>query len=153
MTAAQESFISSTYWTERIGPVAAVATIQEMLARNVPKHLCQIGNKLREGLKQAAKHYSIPLKIHGIPPLTIFSFDCGASSQAIHTLFTQEMLKRGFLASKAFYATYAHQDEHLNAYFERVDEVFSLIAKAYSEGTVMELLQGPIAHTGFKRLA
>jgi len=29
MSAAQESFISSTYWTEKIGPAAAIATIKK----------------------------------------------------------------------------------------------------------------------------
>lgn len=153
MQAAQKSFISSTYWTERIGPSAALATIKKMLDCNVPDHLCKIGNELRVGLTQAAHRHSLPLKIHGIPPLTIISFDCGEQAQPMRTLFTQEMLKRGILAAGSFYSTYSHQSEHIKIYLDNVDEVFSLIAEACRLDNLGELLAGPTAHVGFKRLA
>ncbi|MGH9345269.1 MAG: aminotransferase class III-fold pyridoxal phosphate-dependent enzyme, partial [Terriglobia bacterium] len=41
MQAAQESFISSTYWTERIGPAAALATIRKHRRCDVSKQLHQ----------------------------------------------------------------------------------------------------------------
>ncbi|MGD0283571.1 MAG: hypothetical protein ABSB95_14555 [Dissulfurispiraceae bacterium] len=71
----------------------------------------------------------------------------------MHTLFTQEMLRRGFLASKAFYATYAHKSRHVNAYAAAIDEVFSLIAEGVKAGRIGALLKSPMAHAGFKRLA
>jgi len=48
MEAAQDSFISSTYWTDKIGPVAALATINKMQRLNVPEHLISIGKKIQE---------------------------------------------------------------------------------------------------------
>lgn len=153
MEAAQKTFISSTYWTERIGPAAALATIKKMQSHNVPEHLCQIGNRIREIWKESAEEYRLKINVQGIPPLSTFSFEYGDNSQAIHTLFTQEMLKRGFLASKAFYATYAHKDSHVNAYFEAIEDVFNVIIKALENNMVIKFLRGPISHTGFKRLA
>src|SRR3989338_2513689 len=38
MEKAQETFISSTYWTERIGPVSALATVKKLKGENVPAH-------------------------------------------------------------------------------------------------------------------
>lgn len=152
MQAAQESFISSTYWTERIGPVAAVATIRKMQKHNVPKHLCRIGKMVTEGWKRSAEAHDLKIKTAGIPPLTTFSFE-HERSQAMHTLFTQEMLDRGFLASKSLYASYSHTNAHVSKYLETVDEVFEIIEKAVEKGTVENLLRGPIAQTGFKRLA
>ncbi len=152
MQAAQSSFISSTYWTERVGPAAALATIRKHQRCNVSKHLIEVGKRIQSGWRLAADGAGLAIGIIGIPPLSHFSFDY-ENSQAIHTLFTQLMLDRGFLATKAFYATYAHQDCHVQSYLEAVDETFALIAKAIERDEVEELLEGPVAHSGFRRLA
>lgn len=153
MEAAQKTFISSTYWTERIGPAAALAMIGKMERRDVPAHLIATGAKVQKLWTAAAQKHGLSVKVHGIQPLSIFGLDYGGQSQALHTLFTQEMLRRGFLSSKAFYATYAHKAAHLAAYAEALDEVFARIAGALDRGAVTEALHGPIAHSGFKRLA
>ena len=153
MEAAQKTFISSTYWTEKIGPTAALATIRKMRSCNVPEHLNRTGNSVRRIWKDNAERYGLKIKVHGIPPLSILSFEYGEDSQVIGTLFTQEMLEKGFLASKAFYATYAHEDRHINAYDTAVNEVFRTIAEAVSAGSIEAMLRGPVSHAGFKRLA
>ncbi len=152
MLAAQKSFISSTYWTERIGPTAAFATIKKHKRCGVAEHLIKAGDVVRKGWRTLAAKHGLKIKIHGISPLSVFQLDYRDKSQAMQTLFTQEMLKRGFLASKAFYPTYSHQDRHLKAYLSVVDEVFNILKEAYNNGRVSKLLLGPIAHTGFKRL-
>jgi glutamate-1-semialdehyde aminotransferase len=153
MEAAQKTFISSTYWTEKIGSVAALATIRKMRLHNVPEHLNRTGISIRKIWRDNARKHGIKATIHGIPPLSILSFKYEDMSQALHTLFTQEMLNRGFLASKAFYATYAHNEEHINAYEKAVEEVFGIIAETINKNNMEDLLQGPAAHSGFKRLA
>jgi len=152
MDIAQESFISSTYWTDRMGPVASIATINKMRKNNVPKHLCRIGNLVSEGWKRLADAHDLKIKTMGIPPLTTFAFEHD-DAQAMHTLFTQEMLDRGFLASKSLYASYSHTKAHVSKYLGNVGEVFEIIKKAAESGRVRKLLRGPVAHTGFKRLA
>ena len=152
MDVAQNSFISSTYWTDRIGPIASITTINKMLKNNVPSHLYKIGNLISNGWRKLAKEYDLKIDIIRIQPLTTFVFDYGENSQAIHTLFTQEMLKRGFLASKSVYVSYSHTEEHVEKYLENVDEIFGMIKNAIEENEVYELLKGPVAHTGFKRL-
>jgi glutamate-1-semialdehyde 2,1-aminomutase len=151
MQAAQNSFISSSYWTEKIGPVSALATIKKHKDNDVSKHLIAIGDRVQAGWKSAAESFGLNIHISGIPPLGHFSFDY-ENSQAIHTLFTQIMLEKGFLASKAFYSTYAHQDHHLESYFKAVGETFDFIAKAIKEENVENLLKGPVAHSAFRRL-
>ena len=76
------------------------------------------------------------------------------SSNALEykTLMTQEMLKRGFLASSLFYASTAHTDKILNSYFSNLDDVFSLISDCENGRSVAELLETPVCHAGFKRL-
>lgn len=151
MEAAQSTFISSTYWTERIGPSAAIATICKHQRDNVSSHLIRIGKRIQAGWQEAADQTGLAVDVGGIPPVghLIFKYE---QSQAVHTLFTQLMLERGFLAAKAFYATYAHQDKHVDAYLSAVCEAFSVISDALATGTIMASLKGPVAHSGFHRL-
>jgi glutamate-1-semialdehyde aminotransferase len=115
--------------------------------------LAHIGQQVRAGWQTAAERAGLALHIGGIVPLSHFAFDAeGEQTQAAHTLFTQLMLERGFLATKAFYVTYAHQDEHVERYLDAVAEVFGVIAVAVTEGTIETKLKGPVAHTGFQRL-
>jgi glutamate-1-semialdehyde aminotransferase len=155
MDVAQNSFISSTYWTDRIGPVASIATITKLRDNNVPSHLHMIGKLISECWKKLSAEHDLRMEIMGDGLSTVvptFVFDYGADSQALHTLFTQEMLERGFLASKNVYATYSHNEEHVDEYLENADEVFKLIKKAIEKDNVDNMLKGPVAHEGFKRL-
>lgn len=152
MQAAQTTFISSTYWTERIGPTAAIATIKKLRKYNVPSHLVKIGNLISAGWQRLAEKHKLDIGIFNPPPLISFKFKQGKDSQALHTLFTQEMLKRGYLASKSVYVSYSHKRNHIEEYLRNTDEVFGIIKKAIEKRRVYTLLKGPIAHTGFKRL-
>jgi len=151
MEAAQTSFISSTYWTERIGPAAALATIRKHRRENVPQHLMRIGKRVQEGWRHMAERHGLCVEITGVPPLCFLRFDY-SNGQAIRTLYTQQMLDRGFLASGAFYATFAHQDPHIDYYLAALEEVFRELAEAIHTHTVEQRLRGPIAHTSFQRL-
>jgi glutamate-1-semialdehyde 2,1-aminomutase len=151
MQAAQCTFISSTYWTERIGPAAALATIRKHQREKVHQHLIAAGNSVQEGWKKAADCAGLVVDIGGIPPVSHLNFQC-EESQVLHTLFTQLMLGKGFLAARAFYATFAHQEKHIESYLSAVQGVFSSLAEALNRGNVMDLLKGPVAHTGFYRL-
>lgn len=151
MAAAQSTFISSTYWTERIGPVAALATIRKHRQNDVPSHLVRIGERVQQGWREAAERVGLSIHVGGLPPLAHFTFDC-SEAQVAQTLFTQLMLEEGFLAGKAFYATFAHRDEHVARYLQAVAKVFAVIAEALERGRLRDMLGGPVAHTGFWRL-
>jgi len=151
MESAQRSFISSTYWTERIGPAAAIATIRKHKEKNVSEHLNRIGKMVQRGWRKEANEAGLSVDVGGIYPLSHYTIK-DENGQAAHTLFTQLMLERGFLASRSFYATYAHQDEHVERYLNAVTESFAIVAEAIKTHTLLKKLKGPIAHTGFKRL-
>ncbi len=153
MQAAQTTFISSTYWTERIGSAAALATIDKMISHDVPGHLDKIGKLIGEGWQGLADIHQLKIKIEGLPPLINFSFNYGEKeNQALSTLFTQEMLRRGFLASKSVYVSYSHKEKDVEKYLDNVDKVFRIIKKAIDKKNVYQLLKGPVAQTGFQRL-
>lgn len=152
MQVAQDTFISSTYWTDRIGPVAALATIKKFITHNVSEHLITVGKKVQDGWQRAAVKHALKIAASGMFAISHFSFQY-SNHLELKTLFTQLMLKKGFLASNAFYASYAHKEEHLLKYLNSVDEVFSFMAKAIKQNNVKKHLKGPVCHAGFRRIA
>lgn len=151
MDAAQTSFISSTYWTESVGPTAAIATIKKMQAKNVPSHLDKIGRLIGNNLKELANKHDLNIDILPPNPLVTFTLNYDNALE-IKTLFTQEMLKRGFLASQSVYVSYSHTEEIVKSYISNVDEVFGFIKQALDQNKIFESLEGPVAHDGFQRL-
>ncbi len=152
MEAAQTSFISSTFWTERIGPTAALATLKVMEDIKSWETITTKGKKVQEGWKTLALRNGIEIDVAGIPALSTYSFK-SEHALAYKTLVTQEMLKKNILASTNFYASIAHEDEFIDRYFEELDKVFSIIRKCENQELKIEsLLEGPICHSGFKRL-
>ena len=151
MEAAQNTFVSSTYWTERIGPAAALATLKKHHRENVPRHLAEIGVSVQKGWKDAAERTGFHIKVAGIAPLPYFEFDYPNALQ-IRTLFTQMMLERGYLDRGHLYVTFAHKPEIIEQYLATVEAVFQELEKAIRGDVVGSLLKGPVAHSGFKRL-
>ncbi len=151
MQAAQESFISSTYWTEGVGFVAALATLDVMQRIDVPAHVEQVGKQFRTGLEALARDHVLPLKIGGYPALTSLSFD-HPESAALVTLLTVRMLDHGILAGGGFYPTLAHQAEHVDVYLRAADTVFAELSDAIRNKDIASRIGGPIKHSGFARL-
>jgi glutamate-1-semialdehyde 2,1-aminomutase len=151
MQSAQSTFISSTYWTERIGPAAALATIRKHRRENVPQHLQRIGEMVRSGWRVAAERTGLPITVGGLVPMSSFAIQ-HPDAQVASTLFTQLMLEKGFLATKAFNATFAHQDQVIEEYLQAAEKAFGVVALALEHETAREMLKGPVAHAGFARL-
>lgn len=154
MDAAQTSFISSTYWTEAVGPTAALATIRKLQRVDIAQHTSRIGQQMQSGWLAAGVQYQIPVKVTGHPALLHLGFD-HPQAAALGTLFTVRMLDHGFLCGSGFYPSYAHQDQHLMAYFTAAEPVFAEIAAAIRAGDVDQRLQAAgttVRHTGFARL-
>ena len=151
MESAQTSFISSTFWTERIGPTAGLKTLEVMERTKSWEKITLIGERIQTRWKQLALNHDVPLVISGLPALSSFSIPL-PMGQAYKTLITQEMLKSGFLASTSVYACTKPPDEVVDEYFVALNEVFKIIRRCEDGLDVKTLLNGPIAHDGFKRL-
>ena len=151
MESAQSTFISSTFWTERIGPVAGLETLKVMERIGSWNVISDIGKKIQFKWKALSDRYGIPIKISGLPALSSFSI-LGNNEQEYKTLITQEMLKRGFLASNSVYVCTQHLPEIVDRYFANLEEIFCLIQKCEEGLDPVSLLDGPVAHSNFKRL-
>jgi glutamate-1-semialdehyde aminotransferase len=152
MEAAQSTFISSTFWTERIGPTAALETLNIMKRIKSWDRITDIGKKMQIGWSNLALKHNLKIDISGIPAMTSYVFK-SRNSLKYKTLIAQEMLKKGFLASTIFYACTEHKDEYLNKYLFELDKVYNIISKCESEILdIDKLLEGPVCHSGFERL-
>ena len=150
MEAAQKAFITSTAWTERIGPTAALATIEKFVRVDASSHMVAIADRVWHIWEAAAAKHGLAIEIGGFKPLIHFTF---AEEHSVRVaFFTQEMLKRGFLASGGFYAMYAHTFEQVERYAAAVDEVFAALAALVAKGDVASHLEGEPAASGFGRL-
>ncbi len=151
MEAAQSTFISSTFWTERIGPTAALKTLEVMERSKSWDTITQTGLSIRARWQALADKYQLKLDHWGLPALTGFSFH-SEHALAYKTLITQEMLSKGYLASNCVYVCTEHTPEVVNKYFEALEPVFGLIQTCENGRDPLSLLNGPVCHGGFKRL-
>ena len=152
MDGAHSSFISSTYWTEGVGPVAALATIRKMQQVDLPAHCERTGGKVQQAWRTLAERHGLPLEVDdSYPALAHCAFEHDLAAE-LSTLYTQLMLERGFLARLAILVTLAHTDEIIETYAAAIDEVFAEIADALEKDEVKARLKGPVAHAGFRRL-
>ncbi len=151
MEAAQTTFISSTFWTERIGPSAALATLSVMEKEQSWKKITITGQDVTNRWKVLAEKYSLSITTSGLPALTSFTFN-NENALAYKTLITQEMLLQGFLAGTSVYVCTEHTESIVNAFFEKLDPIFALIKECEEGRDVMKLLNGPVCHSSFQRL-
>ena len=151
MEAAQNTFISSTFWTERIGPTAALATLDVMEQTKSWEIITKMGSYITEQWQSIAKSNGVAIKTSGLPALTSFSVDSKFALE-YKTLITQEMLKKSYLAGTSVYVATVHTKEIVDRFFAELEPVFALIKECEEGRDVKSLLDGPTCSSGFKRL-
>ncbi|WHZ10394.1 MAG: aminotransferase, Class III pyridoxal-phosphate dependent [Burkholderiaceae bacterium] len=151
MEAAQTTFISSTFWTERIGPSAALKTLEVMGRLESWESITRTGQEIRKRWQQLADRHGLQIDHWGLSALTGFTFR-SPNALAYKTLITQEMLAKGFLAGNSVYVCVEHTPQVVDAFFDALDPVFGLVKQCEEGRDVMSLLKGPVCHAGFKRL-
>ncbi len=121
-----ETFISSTFWSERIGFVAALKTLEVMENKKSWEVITRIGYKIRSQWKKISSKNNLKIKIYGLPSLSRFEIQ-SKNWVKYKTYITQEMLKYGFLASDTIYVSIAHSDKILKKYLSKLDIIFNQI--------------------------
>ena len=165
MSSAQDTFISTTYHTERLGPVAALATLRKFQRCDVQRVICERGASIKQKWAKHGESSGLPLTVGGWDSWPNFGWGTlakGADALLLTSLFTQEMLARGFLANTVVAVSFAHTEEVLALYHEAAEEVFKQIAAWVAEcggaaepGAVsqcVKFLEGPVRHGGFHRV-
>ncbi len=152
MDAAQDTFISSTFFTERVAFAATLKNIELYEQNKVWEHQINIGRLVKEGWEDLANFYGLKISIGGIDPLAHFSFVV-ENPLIYKTYITQELLKKGYLSANALYASISHTPEIINKYLNQLGEVFAKIDYFQKHGvSLSEKLEGSVCHSGFGRL-
>ncbi len=151
MEAAQNTFISSTFWTERIGPTAALETLNVMEKNKSWEVITETGHQIKKRWQELADKNKLQITLWGLPALAGFSFN-SKSNLAYKTYISQEMLAKGYLAANSIYVCTEHTSEIIDAYFTALEPLFADI-RSFEDGLdVHSCLKGPICHEGFRRL-
>ena len=153
MDSAQTTFISSTFFTERVSIAATLKSIEVYEREKVWEKQIEYGKLIQEGWRDKAISAGLDIDIGGIYPMSHFTIKGVEDPLVYKTYITQEMLKKGYLATNAFYTSYAHSKEIIESYLEALGDVFVKI-KGYMDDDerVEERLPFGICQSGFGRL-
>jgi glutamate-1-semialdehyde 2,1-aminomutase len=151
MENAQSTFISSTFWTEKIGSVAALKTIEVMEDLESWNILPAYGRNIKDSIKDLARYHDLKVNFFGIDPLPSFTFDT-PNNLFYKTYMTQEMLKKGFLATNIFYVSIEHTPKIVREFLDALDPIFKKLKECEEGLNILPLLDGPVCHNSFARL-
>ena len=152
MKKSQVTFISSTFWTERSGPTAALKTLEIMQKNKTWEIISRKGLHIKKKLKELDQKYNLNLLISGNNGIPSFSFK-SKNNLKYKSLITQEMLKHKILASNIIYISTAHKENNFEKYLYYLDKVFKKISNCENNSYKIDsYLEGAICHQGFKRL-
>ena len=152
MNKIDNTFISSTFWTERIGYVAGIATLKEMKRLKSWKIISSKGDFIKDEWKKISDRYNLDIDISGLRPMPSFKFNF-KEHNILKTFITQEMLKKGFLASNTIYLSVSHNENILKKYLYNLEKIFYKISKFENFNDISKKLISNIpAQSTFKRL-
>jgi len=153
MKHANSTFISSTFWTDRIGPAAALATLDVMKKIKSWDILVKKGKKIKEIWKKCFKQNKIEADIRGLDALPEFNIK-SSNSQEIKTYISQEFLKKNFLCSNRIYLSTTHDDEIVEKYFNILNSILNNISKSRLSSfnyDIKNKLDGPVCISGLRQ--
>ena len=127
MSKAENTFISSTFWGERVGYTAALASIKEFKRLDVFKKVEKNGKMIKNIWNDLSKKHNVPIKVMGSNALPSFLFCSNHDKKK--TFLTQEMLKNRILATNLIYVTIHHNKDNIKKYIKILDKVFYDISK------------------------
>ena len=151
MSFALKTFISSVFWTEKIGPACAITFIKKYKKLNVSKKLISVGKNVKKIWIEAAKSNNLEIEVSGIDPLASFKI-MSNNWPATLTYFIQEMLKLKILATDKCFANYKHDKISLKIYENACYKIFNKISLIQKKGNILSELNGPVKEMGFNRL-
>ena len=151
MKAAETTFISSTFWTERIGPTAALETLKVMERTRSWEDITKKGKFVKKSWKEISEITDIPIKIAGIDALPTMQF-ASEDSLKYQTFVTQEMHKNKYLAGAGLYLSQSHSYKELEKYLTKLEKIFRKIKKLEGSKKIDDYLEGPTKVSSFSRL-
>jgi glutamate-1-semialdehyde 2,1-aminomutase len=154
MEPASRMFISSAYWDDSVGIVAALTTLKELQRRDAVAHFERIGGKFKAEVNRIAAEVELDAECVGVAahPGIRFNVDDPETAKKVSTLFIQENAKRGLILATGFFFNCSHDDEALAFTLEGVRGSFAVIADGLKNDRLDELLECQLQEDLFRRL-
>ena len=127
MKSSNKSFISSTFWSERSGFVAGIATLNEMKRIKSWKIISEKGRKIKRLLSLEAKKWGLIISFSGLDALIKFNI-LNPKIKNYQKIITSEMLKNNFLATNAIYVSVTHTDKLIKEFVKEMSKIFKKIS-------------------------
>ena len=151
MKSFQSTFISSTYWGDRTGPAAALATIDFMKKNNVGNYLRKTGLRLKEILKNAADNSDLDITITGVPSLLSYKLNVPNWPLSL-TFIISSMLKKGILSNDRIYSNFSHTSKAINKFDKALNETFYDLSKKIKKNKLEASVPFGIKKMGFNKV-
>ena len=151
MRKAKNTFISSTFWTEKIGVSAALKTIEVMEKTKPWIKINRVGEHIKKKWKEFSIKHKVGITVSGLNAMPSFTFN--SNHQILKTYLTQEMLKKNFLATNIVYVSTTHSSRLIDKYLREFEKILIKISKfTKSEIKSKSILEGPVSESKFGRL-
>ncbi len=151
MNIANELFISSTFWTERIGYVAALKTLETMKKIKSWKIISNKGKIIKSIWEEVSNKYSVDISISGIDAIPSFIFNY-KNHNLLKTFLTKEMLKKNILATNTIYISTSHDEKSILKYKKELSLIFLHLENIIYTKNYSKLNINKIARSTFSRL-
>ena len=145
MQVAEKLRISVTYGGEALSLAAAVAAIDEYRSKDVFPRIWQQGQRLMDGLNDAARSAEVAFRCYGLAPMSAMAFDVPDAALAAQcwTYFLQEAAEQGVLFRRGGlnFVTYSHTDADVDRAVSVVRDILPRLRRHLDRGTLSEAIQ------------
>ncbi len=150
----EDVFIFTTFGGEALSLSAAIATINEIKEKNVPAHLDQKGNKLRDGYNELAAKAGVSdvTSCTGYGCRSVINFHTSTGNPLVlKTIMQQEMIRRGVLWGGSHSMSFSHTDEDIQKTLKAYEEVFPILKQAIESGKPESYMKGEVLEMVFRK--
>lgn len=137
MAAASKLFISSTFFPNSDGYIAALKTIEILERDKVLDNIWQKGERFLEKIKIIIDKYDLGAELSGVAPMFLITFERGENDfkRSIRTEFYTQLIRKGFFFTPHHHAyiSYRHSEEDLNITAKAIEESMSYVAEKYKK--------------------
>ena len=137
MAAAQKLFISSTFFPNSDGYIAALKTIEIMERDNVLNNIWEKGNRLLTKIQNIIDKYEVGAELSGVAPMFFITFkrdETNTQKEKRDDFYTQ-LIRKGFFFTPHHHAyiSYRHTEEDLDKTATAIDEAMAYVKEKYQK--------------------
>jgi glutamate-1-semialdehyde aminotransferase len=133
--AADRLFISSTFFPNSEGFVAALKTIEILERDNVLENIWEKGDRFLKNIRGLLKKYPVGAELSGVAPMFYITFEKEESGRykGKRKDFYTQLIRKGFFFSPYHHAyiSFRHTEEDLNMTLRAIEESLAFLKEKY----------------------